>query len=102
MSGVHGIGGVFGPTPERPSDVRDQQRPEEAGTSPRPEDGVEISPAAQEAAGVARLVQLAQEGEEIRTERVAAAKESIERGDFKRPEVVAEVARRISQFLFGS
>lgn len=102
MVGVEGIGGVSGPTPERPSDVRDRERNGEAGATPLQEDGLQISAAAQEAANVARLMQLAQEGDEVRPERVAAAKESIERGDFKRPEVVAEMARRISRFLFGT
>ena len=63
------------------------------------EDGVQISPEAQEAASSARLASLAREGDEIRAEQVAAARERIERGDFRLPEVVAEVARRLSKYL---
>ncbi len=98
MVGVKGVGGIPEPTPDRPANVRDRKR-EEVNSAPAREDGVRISSAAQEAASSARLAKIAREGDGIRADRVAAAKERIERGDFRLPEVVAEVARRLSKYL---
>ena len=94
MVGINGIGGIPEPLPDRPANVRDRKREVESASVR--EDGVQISPEAQEAASSARL---AREGDEIRAEQVAAARERIERGDFRLPEVVAEVARRLSKYL---
>lgn len=98
MVGIKGVGGVPEPAPDRPANVRDRKRTDER-TTPSQGDGVRISPQAQEAANGARLVQLAKQESDIRADRVAAARESIERGDFRLPEVVAEVARRLSKYL---
>ncbi len=97
MVGINGIGGIPEPLPDRPANVRDRKREVESASVR--EDGVQISPEAQEAASSARLAGLAREGEEIRADQVAAARERIERGDFRLPEVVAEVARRLSKYL---
>ena len=96
MVGVKGIGGIPEPTPERPANVRDRKRDEVQRSS---QDDVQISSKAQEAAGVARLVRMASDEPEVRPERVAAAKDNIERGDYKQRGVVVEVARRISRLL---
>ncbi|HOF38537.1 MAG TPA: flagellar biosynthesis anti-sigma factor FlgM [Candidatus Hydrogenedentes bacterium] len=97
MVGINGIGGIPEPLPDRPANVRDRKR-EVENASVR-EDGVQISSEAREAASSARLASLVRGGDEVRAEQVAAAKERIERGDFKLPEVVAEVARRLSKYL---
>ncbi len=97
MVGINGIGGIPEPLPDRPANVRDRKR-EMENASVR-EDGVQISPEAREAASSVRLAGLIRGSDEVRAEQVAAAKERIERGDFKLPEVVAEVARRLSKYL---
>jgi len=97
MVGVKGVGGIPEPAPERPANVRERKR--EDVKSSATQDGVRISSEAQEASAVARLVQLAKQEAEIRPEKVASAKEAIERGDYKIPEVIAEVAKRLSRYL---
>ncbi|MFO7973981.1 MAG: flagellar biosynthesis anti-sigma factor FlgM [Candidatus Hydrogenedentota bacterium] len=97
MVGIKGVGGIPEPTPDRPANVRDSKR--DVKSAPAREDGVRISPEAQEAASSARLAKIAREDDGIRADKVAAAKERIERGDFRFPEVVAEVARRLSKYL---
>ena len=97
MVGIQGIGGVPEPKPERPANVRNsKQSPSAEGAS---SDGVVISSEAQAAAVVAKSIQVSQGQDEIRADRVEAAKESIERGDFKKPGIVEIVASRLSKFL---
>ncbi len=98
MVGINGISGVPEPTPERPANVRDR-RAKDVGDGSQAKDDVLISSEAQAAANVARIIEASADESGIRTEKVAAAKESIERGDYKRPEVVQVVAQRISKYL---
>lgn len=98
MVGIHGIGGIPEPKPERPADVRDRKAREDA-TPVKSEDGVIISSEAQAAASLSRLVQTANATADIRADKVAAAKAALERGDYKKPEIVAQVAERISKYL---
>lgn len=98
MVGIQGIGGVPEPKPERPADVRDRKAREEVAPV-KSEDGVVISSEAQAAASLSRLVQTANSTPDIRTDKVAAAKAALERGDYKNPEIVAQVAERISKYL---
>ncbi len=97
MDGVRGVGGVPEPAPERPVDVRAKREDETPDL--RVKDGVQISSAAQRAATVSHLLELAREQPDIREDRVAAARESIARGDYKREDVVARVAERIAGML---
>jgi len=97
MVGITGLGGVPEPTPERPANVRDRKRTDL--DSAKQQDGVTISSEAQKAADVGKLIQASSEMEDVRLQKVAMAKESIESGDYKKPEVVAEVARRIIKLL---
>ena len=98
MGGIQGLGGVNGPSPERPAEVRDRKRDDDVKAPPSG-DGVQISSSAQEAANTARLVQLANNDSGVRADKVEAARQAIERGDFKIPGMIAEVARRISRYL---
>jgi len=98
MVGIKGVGGIPEPTPERPAHVRGRKG-ERAQGGEKVQDEVKISSESQEAANVSRLLQIAKSETDVRAERVAEAKESIERGDFKRPEIVAKVAERISNLL---
>ena len=97
MVGVNGIGGAPEPTPERPASARDRKRNE--ATETRSQDGVRISNEAQEAASVARLSQAAGQESEIRADRVAAARENLEKGLYKKENVVVEVAKRLTRLL---
>jgi len=98
MAGINGIGGIPEPIPVRPANTRDRKGGDVQSTAATSQDDVAISSEAQEAAGVARLTQ-ANTGPDIRADRVAAARESLERGDYKRQDVVEEVARRVSKYL---
>ena len=98
MVGIQGLGGVEGPRPDRPAGARDRKD----NTSPSTEsgkDGVIISTAAQAAVAIANTVQASDGQPDIRAERVAEAREALERGDHKDPDVVAVVVDRISKFL---
>ncbi len=98
MVGIQGISGIPEPKPERPAKVRETREPNVAASKSGP-DGVIISSEAQAAARVAQLIQSAEQGGDVRMERVEAARERLERGDYKNPEVVAKVAERISKYL---
>lgn len=98
MVGVHGVGGVPEPAPERPVNTRDKRRDEAAASTSREADDVLISSEAQAAAKLASLVALAKQAD-IRQDRVDQAKQALDAGDYKKPEVVSELAQRISKFL---
>jgi anti-sigma28 factor (negative regulator of flagellin synthesis) len=98
MAGIKGIGGIPEPAPDRSAGVRDKKR-DEGVKGQQSQDDVLISSEAQAAAKITQLLQVAREQSEVRAERVSAAKEAIDRGDYKKPEVVQEVARRIQDFL---
>ncbi len=99
MVGIQGLGGVPEPKPERPANVRDSKQSPSAEGASSSSDGVVISSEAQAAAVVAASIQATSGQSDIRAERVEAAKEAIERGDFKEPEIVQVVADRVSKFL---
>ncbi len=98
MAGIKGIGGIPEPAPDRSASVRDKKR-DETVKSAQSQDDVLISSEAQAAAKLAQILQLSRQQSDVRAERVAAAKAAIERGDYKKPEVVQEVARRIQDLL---
>jgi len=100
MVGIQGIGGTPEPRPERPANVRDRRDADLSRETPS-QDGVVISSEAQAAARVASTIQEAQNVPDVRTERVEAARAAIERGDFRRPDVVAQVAERISRIYLA-
>lgn len=97
MNGVRGIGGVPEPSPEHriANNVRKAEETVAAGA----QDGIQISAEARRAAELAQLKALVQEEPDVREDRVAAARASIERGDYKREDVVAAVAARLSRYL---
>ena len=97
MEGVRGIGGVPEPNPERPSAARDRQRSERQ--SEQVKDGVRISSEAQEVSNVARLLQAAEGDGDVRIEKVEEAKRRIEQKTYRLPEMVAEIARKLSKLL---
>ncbi len=101
-----GISGIPEPKPERPTRVRESGQtntpaPADGGSNETvsAEDVVRISSEAQAAAQLTRLLQQAQTQEAVRPERVEAARQSIERGDYRNPEIVTKIAERILRFL---
>ncbi|MBI2435065.1 MAG: flagellar biosynthesis anti-sigma factor FlgM [Candidatus Hydrogenedentes bacterium] len=103
MVGIQGLGGIPEPKPERPAKLRNEGEKPTSGVlaaSQAPaQDDLKISSEAQAAAEVARIIQTSLSQEEVRIDRVEAARERIERGDYKNPEVVAKVAEKISRLL---
>lgn len=98
MVSIKGLGGIPEPKSDRLAKVRDNK----ANDLAKPEsskDAVLISSEAQAAASIARTLLEIQNLPDVRADRVAAARQSIEQGDYKRPEVVARVAERISKYL---
>ena len=98
MVGIQGLGGIPEPKSERPAKVRDGKDSSTLKSAPLKDDVV-ISSEAQAAARLAGSVEIAKTQAGIRTDKVQAAKERIDNGDYKKPEVVAKVAERISKYL---
>lgn len=97
MNSVRGIGAMPEPAPERR--VGNSLRKPDVAVSVGAQDDVRISPEAKRAAKVAGLKELVQAEPDVREDRVAAARASIERGDYKREDIVATVAERLSRYL---
>jgi len=98
MVGIQGVAGV--PEPNRSNrataareNTKAQSSNDESATST---DGVVISGEAQAAAALTESLSATPD---IRADRVAEAKLAIERGDYKKPEIVESVAQRISKYL---
>jgi anti-sigma28 factor (negative regulator of flagellin synthesis) len=98
MVAIQGIGGVPEPKPGGAAKVRDTKE-QDAAKATDPKDGVVISSEAQAAARIAQIIQASAGQADVRAVRVAAAKENIERGEYKKPEVVAKVAEKVSKYL---
>lgn len=98
LSGIQGLGGVSGPKPDRPDD-KPAHKPVNGDEKAQTGDGVVISSEAQAAARVASLTLRAQGESDIRADKVQAAKEAIERGDYKNPDIVSETAAKINKIL---
>ena len=105
MVGIQGLGGVPEPKSNRPGKVRDdgdQQAQEAKSTGAggaKATDDVNISSEARAAAEVGRIAQLAKNETEVRTERVQAARDNLERGNHKDPQVVRQVAERLLKYI---
>jgi len=104
MVGIQGLNGVPEPKSERLAKVRGDRDTAArdmsgANAETRTQDDLTISSEAQAAAEVARIIQLTKTLDEVRTDRIAAARERIDRGDYRKPEVVAKVAERLMKFL---
>ena len=97
MVGIQGVGGIPEPQPDRPAKIRDKEA--DVSQSSLVKDGVLISSEAQAAAKLAKTIQAATSQQDVRTDRVAAARERIDRGEYKNPDVVAKVAERVSKYL---
>ncbi|MCC6145696.1 MAG: flagellar biosynthesis anti-sigma factor FlgM [Candidatus Hydrogenedentes bacterium] len=106
MVSIQGLGGIPEPKPERPGKVRNDRDSSAsvAGANAKSdsgarEDDVAISGEARAAADVARIIQVSKSNEDIRAERVEAARAAIERGDYKNPDIVRKVAERIAKLI---
>lgn len=104
MVTIQGIGGVPEPKSDRTGKVRtdrdkEAQTSSAAGGAAKTSDDVAISSEARAAAELAKLIRVAGTTADIRTDKVTAARESLSRGNYKKPEVVAQVAERIMKYL---
>lgn len=97
MAGIQGLGGIPEPAPERPVTSRDRRRDDAAAPTASADD-VLISSEAQAAAKISSYVQSAQQ-DTIRQDRVDQARQAIENGDYKKQDVVSEIAKRLSKIL---
>lgn len=96
MVGIQRIGG----TPEFANIKRTVERDKKTGAKgAEAHDAVEISDEARAALDVARLTEETALQEEMRAERVAEAKEAIEKGSYKLQHVILQVAARISAYI---
>ena len=106
MVGIQGLGGVPEPKSGGPAKVRNEREtnsptPSVGSTSASPsaEDNIQISSEAQVAAEISRLIQASSIQNDIRSERVDAARERLEQGSYKDPAVVNQVAEKLLKFL---
>lgn len=99
MIDINSIGGVSGGArPQRPDGSQDR-RSVETPRNDTPQDGVVISSAAQAAARITQLIQAAEGQEDVRADRVEAARQRIESGEFRNRDIVSTVAERVAKFL---
>ncbi|MCX8065990.1 MAG: flagellar biosynthesis anti-sigma factor FlgM [Candidatus Hydrogenedentes bacterium] len=102
---INSIGGIPEPVPEKPSRIKSEKDTdvrEAKGVIRSPaqqEDQVIISSEAQAAAEIARLVRLIRSQEEIRTDKVEQARQRLESGEYKKPEIVEKVAEKIMRLI---
>lgn len=104
MVEIQGLGGVPEPKPERPAKVRGDREGSSRDTTvstsnTSAKDDLTISSEAKAAAELTRLIQVSNAQSDMRADKVAAARERIDQGDYRKPEVVAKVAERILKFL---
>lgn len=103
--GINSIGGIPEPMPEKPLRIKtekDRDVGEAKGVIRSPgqqEDQVVISSEAQAAAEIARLVRMLKAQDQIRTEKVEQAKQHLEAGEYKKPEVVEKIAEKIMRLI---
>lgn len=105
MVGIQSVGGIPEPVPEKPSKVKSSQdsevkRTQSTGNIDAPkEDQVVISSEAQAAAELARLIQVSKQQNDVRLDKVQQAKQHLEQGEYKKPEVVQKIAEKILKIL---
>lgn len=104
MVAIQGLGGIPEPQPEQPSKVRKDRENAAAassasGTTAQDQDDVVISSEARAAAVVARIITQSTNNAEIRTDKVAAAKQRLDSGAYKDPDVVAKTAEKLLKYI---
>lgn len=104
MVAIQGLGGIPEPKPEQPSKVRKDRETASAsstagGAAASEQDGVVISSEARAAEAVARIISKSLEVSDVRADKVAAARERLERGDYKDPANVAKTAGKLLKYL---
>ena len=104
MVGINGLGGIPEPKSERTASSK-TERTDASGSASKSSsgassgDGVNISSEAQAAAEVGRIVALTRSQDDIRAEKVEAARERLLGGSYKDPEVVAKIAEKLLKFI---
>jgi len=96
MLNIQGVTKLLEPAEPR----RVTERGRKAESKPEvTQDAVVFSDEAKQASKAARIAELSKKQSEMRAERIAQAKESIEKGTYKVQEVVLQVATRISKYM---
>lgn len=102
---INSIGGIPEPVPEKPSRIKSEKDTEVRGAkgvvySPgQQEDQVIISSEAQAAAEIARLVNAVKAQDDVRMDKVEQARQHLESGEYKKPEVVEKIAEKIMKLI---
>ncbi len=96
MVGINGIGGI--PEPVNTKQVSGPKAPA-LQANVQQADGVEISVEALNASSRGQLVSRSETADQLRSERIAQAKENLEQGVYRIQEVVLQVADRIAQYV---
>jgi flagellar biosynthesis anti-sigma factor FlgM len=101
MVGINGLGGIPEPKSERPANTKTERTDASASGSRASSgsDDVSISSEAQAAAAVGRIVALTRSQDEIRAEKVEAAKQRLLAGSYRDPEVISKVAEKLLKFM---
>ena len=105
MVAIQGLGGVPEPKPEQPSKIRKDRETASASasaggtTGQDNSDDIVISSEARAALAISQTIALAKTQSDIRADKVAAAKERLDRGDYKNPAVVAKTAEKLLKYL---
>ena len=106
MVAIQGLGGIPEPKPEQPSKIRKDRDTTASsasaaagGTAQDSSDDFVISSEARAASAVLHIITLASPQGDVRADKVAAAKESLARGDYKNRDLVAKTAERLLKYL---
>jgi len=99
MIDIQGVGGVPESRPQRNTSATSRSSTEAPASDGQQQDGVIISNAAQAAARISQLVGAGSTQTDVRADRVEAARQRIESGDYQQRDIVATVAERIAKYL---
>jgi anti-sigma28 factor (negative regulator of flagellin synthesis) len=102
MVGINGLGGIPEPKSERPANTKTERTDASASSSKYSlgsSDDVNISLEAKAAAELGRIVALTRTQDEIRAEKVEAAKQRLLAGSYRDPEVISKVAEKLLKFM---
>ncbi len=93
---------VNGPTESTPVEREGAPRREPVETPAAPvQDSLEISLEGQQASNILKFTEVARNLPDVRNERIEAARANLERGAYREPEVVREVADRLYRYIMN-
>jgi len=95
MVGIQGIGEITGPANPR----RATERGREVNTSAPVQDELSLSPKAEQASAVAKILEQNAEQSEMQQKRIEEIREALDQGTYQVQQVVLQVASRITKYL---